>query len=100
MHPARRDGAGIAAATASFVAVFAAGAVPIPLYDRYRAQNAITATGLALAALAYFVLAVGALLILGRLSDHFGRSPVAVAALAAAALESLTFLALHSRPNW
>lgn len=49
-HPARRDGAGFAAAAASFVAVFAAGAV------------------------------------LGRLSDHLVRQPVALAALAVEAL--------------
>jgi MFS family permease len=80
------------AAALSFVAVFMAGATPIPLYDLYRAQNGVTNAELSVAAVGYFVLAVTGLLILGRLSDHVGRRPVAIAALVVALLGSVVFV--------
>jgi len=76
---------GFISATASFVTVFAAGSTAIPLFGSYRAQNGITDTQLSLVAAGYFVCAVSALLFLGRLSNHFGRKPVSIAALLLAA---------------
>ncbi|MFK4296583.1 MFS family permease [Arthrobacter sp. GAS37] len=70
-----------ATAALSFIVVFATGAAPIPLYARYREQNGVTDDAFSLAAVAYFGCAVFALLVLGRLSDHLGRKPVAVLSL-------------------
>lgn len=92
--PAR--GRGFIAATVSFVSVFAAGASPIPLYDAYRKADGLTNDQFSLAAVAYFVCAVFALVFLGRLSNHFGRRPVSLAALLIAVAGCLTLLAVHS----
>ncbi|MGU3438411.1 MFS transporter [Actinomycetes bacterium M1A6_2h] len=78
-----------AAATAALVAVFAASGAPIPLYERYRAAEGLTTQDLSLAAVAYFVAVLIALVVLGRLSDHLGRRVVAVAAVVLAAIGSL-----------
>ena len=83
------------ASSLSFIAVFLAGATPIPLYDLYRAQNRVTNADLSLAAVGYFVFAVLALLVLGRLSNHVGRKPVAIAALVVALLGSAVFLSVN-----
>lgn len=80
---------GFAAAAATFVAVFAAGATPIPLYERYRLEDGLTTTDLSVVAACYFVAAVTGLLVLGRLSDHLGRRPVALAAIGSAILGSV-----------
>jgi MFS family permease len=72
---------GFLPAALSFVAVFAAGATPIPLYDTYGRTDGLTNSAFSLAAVAYFVSAVLALIVLGRLSNHLGRRPVALAAL-------------------
>jgi hypothetical protein len=61
------------AASLSFVAVFAASASPIPLYDIYHRTSGVTKTDLSLTAVAYFVAAVTALLVLGRLSKGLCR---------------------------
>lgn len=77
----RRKRTGFLPATASFIAVFAAGATPIPLYDTYGTVDGLTSSEFSLVAVAYFVAAVLALLVLGRLSNHLGRKPVSLAAL-------------------
>jgi MFS family permease len=69
------------AATLSFVAVFAASASPIPLYEIYHRTSGVTKSDLSLTAVAYFVAAVTALLIFGRLSNYFGRRVISIAAL-------------------
>ena len=46
---------GFIAATLSFVAVFAAGATPIPLYDTYARVDGLTSAEFSLVAVAYFV---------------------------------------------
>jgi MFS family permease len=91
-----RKGQGFIAATVSFVAVFAAGATPIPLYDTYRTADGLTNDQFSLVAVAYFASAVFALLVLGRLSNHYGRRPVSIAALLVAAAGCLTLLFVHS----
>ncbi|GAA1768593.1 MFS transporter [Pseudarthrobacter sulfonivorans] len=87
---------GFVAATVSFVAVFAAGATPIPLYDTYRTVNGLTNDEFSLVAVAYFACAVFALLVLGRLSNHHGRRPVSIAALLIAVAGCITLLFVHS----
>jgi MFS family permease len=96
--PARVKARGFVAATISFVAVFAAGATPIPLYDTYRTENGLTNDEFSLVAVAYFACAVFALLVLGRLSNHHGRRPVAIAALLLAVAGCITLLFVHSLP--
>lgn len=86
---------GFAAAAASFLAVFAAGALPIPLYDTYRLSDGVTNTGLSLVAVTYFICAVLALLFLGRLSDHLGRKPVTSAALGVAMVGCIVLANVH-----
>ena len=75
-------------AGASLVAVFAAAGTPIPLMADLRAEG-IGPQAFALASAAYFVSAVLGLLVTGRLSTYLGRRPVAIVALAAAALGCL-----------
>lgn len=90
------EGRGFIAATISFVSVFAAGAAAIPLYDTYRSADGLTNDQFSLVAVAYFVCAVFALLVLGRLSNHHGRRPVSIAALLLAAAGCLTLQWVHS----
>lgn len=71
-------------------------AVPIPLYGVYQAQDAITYFQLSLSSVVYFIGAVAALVLFGRLSNYMGRKPVAVLSLLLAALSTLFFLNLHS----
>ncbi len=54
---------------------FAVSATPIPLYDIYRRADGLTYSDLSLTAVVYFVGAVTALLVFGRISDHLGRKP-------------------------
>jgi MFS family permease len=83
-------------AVGSLVAVFAASASPIPLYEVYRRSDGLTHADLALTAVAYFVAVMATLLVLGRLSNHLGRRPVALAALAVAAAGTLVLTEVHS----
>ncbi|MGY3568187.1 MFS transporter [Sinomonas sp. RB5] len=87
---------GFVAAAISFLAVFAAGATPIPLYDTYRTENRLTNDEFSLVTVAYFACAVFALLVLGRLSNHHGRRPFAIAALLLAVAGCITLLFVHS----
>ncbi|WP_426516441.1 MFS transporter [Diaminobutyricibacter sp. McL0618] len=94
--PTRATSRGFIAATISFVAVFAAGATPIPLYDSYGQVDGLTPDEFSLVAVAYFACAVFALLVLGRLSNHHGRRPVSIAALLVAMAGCVTLLFVHS----
>ena len=91
-RPATR---GLVAAACSLVAVFAASASPIPLYDLYRRTDGLSHADLSLTAVAYFVAVMGALVVLGRLSNHLGRRPVALAALAVTAAGTLVLAEVH-----
>ena len=77
------------AASLSFVAVFAASASPVPLYEIYHRTSRVTKTDLSLTAVAYFVAALTALLVFGRLSNYLGRRLVSIAALLVTACGSL-----------
>lgn len=71
-------------------------AVPIPLYGVYQTQDAISYFELSLSSVIYFIGAVTALVLFGRLSNFLGRKPVAVLSLLLSALSTLFFLNLHS----
>jgi MFS family permease len=83
------------AAACSLVFVFAAAGTPIPLYNLYRAQDGITNSELGMVSVAYFVAAATALLMLGGLSNHVGRRPIAIAALVSAALSCVVLVGMQ-----
>jgi MFS family permease len=83
-------------AACSLVAVFAASASPIPLYELYRRTDGLSHADLSLTAVAYFVAVMAALVVLGRLSNHVGRRPVALAALLVTAAGTLVLTEVHS----
>ena len=87
---------GFFAAAGSLVTIFAASASAIPLYELYRRADGLSHADLAMTAVAYFVAIIVALLVLGRLSDHLGRRPVAVAALVLVAAGTLVLTDVHS----
>ncbi|MDA0184016.1 MFS transporter [Solirubrobacter phytolaccae] len=91
-----RSRIGFFAATASLVAIFAASASAIPLYELYRRADHLSHADLATTAVAYFVAVVVALLVLGRISDHLGRRTVALLALGLAAAGTLVLTDIHS----
>lgn len=84
------------AATLSLAATFAASASPIPLYGIYQRQYGVNYFELSLSSVVYFVGAVTALLVFGRLSNHLGRRNISLLTIALAALASMTFLTVHS----
>jgi len=87
---------GFAGAACSLVAIFAASSSPIPLYEVYRRSDGLSHADLALTAVAYFLAVMVALLFFGRVSDHLGRRPVALAALGVAAAGTLLLTQVHS----
>ena len=87
---------GFAGAACSLVAVFAASASPIPLYELYRRTDGLSHADLSLTAVSYFVAVMAALVVLGRLSNHVGRRPVAFAAPAVTAAGTLLLTEVHS----
>src|SRR3954471_17030490 len=91
-----RSRIGFAGAACSLVAVFAASASPIPLYELYRRTDGLSHADLSLTAVAYFLAVMTALVVLGRLSNHVGRRPVALAALAVTAVGTLVLTEVHS----
>jgi MFS family permease len=87
---------GFTGAACSLVAVFAASASPIPLYEMYRRTDGLSHADLSLTAVAYFVAVMAALLVFGRLSNNVGRRPVALAALLITAAGTLVLTHVHS----
>src|SRR4051812_18918849 len=71
-----------AAIAAIFVTFAAASAAPSPLYVVYQHLWGFSATTLTLVFAVYVAGLIGALLMLGALSDHIGRRPVLAAAIA------------------
>ena len=87
---------GFFASTFSFLMVFAASATPIPLYDIYRQEDGLTYNDLALTAVVYFVGAITALLIFGRISNHMGRKPVAFLIFVLTAIATIILIDVNS----
>ena len=90
--------AGFVAASMSLVAVFLSSGTPIPLYNTYRVGNGITNADLALTTVIYLVSTALSLLVLGRLSNHLGRRPVAVAAVLSSILGCLVLMHVSTLP--
>src|SRR3954465_15897327 len=95
LHGGLSRPAAFVSAACSLMLVFAAAGTPIPLYNTYRAEDGVTNADLAVVSVGYFVAAATSLLMLGRLSNYLGRRPMALAALASAALSSLVLMGTH-----
>ncbi|BCJ52632.1 MFS transporter [Actinoplanes sp. NBRC 14428] len=87
-HPAA-----FAAIAAILVAFTAASSAPSPLYVVYQQLWSFSAVTLTVVFAVYVVGLIGALLVLGALSDHVGRRPVLVAAIGLEAVALVLFLA-------
>ena len=96
--PGRRDRTltlAFVAAVASMVAAFAAVGSTIPLFNVYRAEDGFTNAGISLTVVVYSVATLGTLLLLGRVSNHVGRRPAAIASLGLLVLGCLVLLDVH-----
>src|ERR1700712_2580206 len=83
---AMSSGAGIAIISSVFVAFLAASSAPTPLYAIYQAEWGFSAITTTVVFATYAVAVLLSLLTLGRLSDHLGRRPVLLTAIAVQAL--------------
>ncbi|MGW3360327.1 MFS transporter [Streptomyces bungoensis] len=75
-----------------FVLFMAASSAPSPLYVVYQQQWHFSATTLTTVFAVYVIGMIGALLVLGALSDHLGRRPVLLSAIALEAVSMALFL--------
>lgn len=83
---------GLAIATFAFIAVFAASAVPIPLYSEYKDAIGLTDADISATMLMYLFGVILTLFLSGSLSDAAGRRPLAAASLLLAMLGCFMFL--------
>ena len=81
---------------ALLVVLMAAAGAPSPLYHVYQVSWRFSATTLTAVFAVYAVALLAAFLVAGRLSDHLGRRPVIVAALAAEIAAMAMFIAADS----
>src|SRR5580704_7879696 len=80
---------------AVLVLFLAASAAPTPLYRVYQARWGFSATTLTAVFAVYVVFLLMTVLILGSLSDHVGRRPVIITALAVDTAACILFLLAH-----
>src|SRR5580700_4258261 len=81
------------------VALLAASAAPTPLYAIYQARWHFTPITTTVVFGVYAVAVLASLLTLGKLSDHVGRRPVLLAALAVQAASLLVFTTAGGVPE-
>lgn len=79
----------------SLIVLFVASATPIPLYGLYREVDGLTYQDLSMSSVVYFLGALFSLLILGRLSNHWGRKLTTLFALSLGALGCVAMLFIH-----
>jgi MFS family permease len=77
------------------VLFLAASAAPTPLYRVYQARWGFSATTLTAVFAVYVLFLLATVLIFGSLSDHVGRRPVIIIALAVDAVACILFLLAH-----
>lgn len=82
-----------AAVAATFVWFLAASSAPTPLYVVYQQRFTFTEFTLTLVFAVYVLALIAALLVIGPLSDHVGRRPVIIGAIALEVAALLVFLA-------
>jgi MFS family permease len=85
-------GAAFWAIAATIVTFTAAASAPSPLYVVYQQRWGFSGTTLTAVFAVYAFTLLGALLVVGALSDHVGRRPVLIAAIALEALSLVLFL--------
>lgn len=83
---------GFTLATVAFLAIFAATAVPIPLYADYQSTIGLTTADISNTMLTYLTGVALTLLFAGRISDSFGRTPVTSLTLMLAILGCIMFM--------
>ena len=83
-------------AVAALAISFAANAAPVPLYNVYRSEEGLTNAGVSLAVVAYSFGTIAALLLLGRLSNHWGRRRTAITSVVLVVTGCLMLLRVHS----
>ncbi|WP_407546954.1 MFS transporter [Vibrio parahaemolyticus] len=83
-------------ASLSLMVTYATSSTPIPLYGTYQLHDNVSYLDLSLSSVVYFIGAVTALVLFGRLSNHLGRKAVSVISLLLAALSVVVFLNVHS----
>ncbi|MFF2133562.1 MFS transporter [Streptomyces olivochromogenes] len=81
-----------ASIAAVFILFMAASSAPSPLYVIYQHEWSFSATTLTTVFAVYVVGMIGALLVLGALSDHIGRRPVLASAIALEAVAMALFI--------
>jgi predicted MFS family arabinose efflux permease len=81
------------------VSLLAASSAPTPLYATYQRLWGFTPITTTVVFGVYAVAVLSALLVLGRLSDHVGRRPVLLAALAVQAISLVAFTAADGVPE-
>ncbi|HEY4200336.1 MAG TPA: MFS transporter [Devosiaceae bacterium] len=82
-------------AVIALVATFSTAAAPIPLYNIYRLEDGFSNFDISMAIVTYSLGTMAALLVLGRLSNHLGRRPTAIASLSLLLLGCLLLLNVH-----
>ncbi|MEU6656406.1 MFS transporter [Streptomyces sp. NPDC046900] len=94
-HPRDRRrlgrGAAFTVLACANVVMLATASAPSPIYPLYQARWGLSVTMLTVIFAVYVVGLLGSLLTVGSLSDHLGRRPVLVAALAVAAASTAIF---------
>ncbi|MFJ8009990.1 MFS transporter [Streptomyces fagopyri] len=81
------------------ISFLAASSAPTPLYAVYQAEWGFTPVTTTLVFGVYAIAVLVSLLVLGRLSDHLGRRPVLLAALAAQAAAMVVFATAQGVPE-
>ncbi|MFE0631911.1 MFS transporter [Streptomyces sp. NPDC058864] len=81
------------------VSFLAASSAPTPLYAVYQAEWGFSPVTTTVVFGVYAIAVLASLLTLGRLSDHLGRRPVLLAALAAQAVAMVVFATAHGVPE-
>ena len=87
---------GFALATIAFLAIFAATAIPIPLYADYQATIGLTTADISNTMFTYLTGVALTLLLAGRISDAFGRTPVTSLTLMLAIVGCIMFMMADS----
>lgn len=90
--------AAFAVASAALISIFFSSGVPIALYNTFRVDDGITDGDLALTTVCYLGVTALSLLVFGRLSNHLGRRPVVITAIALAIAGCLVLTQVHSLP--
>jgi MFS family permease len=102
----RRFGAGVLPSRTAFyllasivVSFLAASSAPTPLYAVYQAEWGFSPVTTTVVFGVYAIAVLLSLLTLGRLSDHLGRRPILLAALAVQAAAMVVFATAHGVPE-